>query len=104
MAKRIGADKARTTDTLAESLGAEITRLRVTKGWSQVKFAGLLGYDERYVRQLEQGTKSPTLRTISDLAEAFGVPVSTLIRRAERRISDRKKTRHPRAVNWAPRR
>jgi len=86
VAKRIGADKKRRTDTLATSLGAEITRLRLARGWSQVKFADLLGCDERYVRQLEQGTKSPTLRTLANIAEAFGVPVSTLIKRAERHI------------------
>jgi XRE family transcriptional regulator, regulator of sulfur utilization len=72
---------------LGESLGAEITRLRLTKRWSQVKFAEILGYDERYVRQLEQGAKSPTLRTLESLAKAFEVPVSVLIRRAERKIS-----------------
>jgi transcriptional regulator with XRE-family HTH domain len=92
VAKRIGADKARTRDNLAESLGAEITRLRLAKGWSQVKFADFLGYDERYVRQLEQGTKSPTLRTLSNLAEAFGIPVSTLIRRAEQHVLVRSKS------------
>jgi transcriptional regulator with XRE-family HTH domain len=90
VAKRIGADKVRKTGTLAESLGAEITGMRLAKRWSQVKFADILGYDERYLRQLEQGTKSPTLRTLTHLAEAFGVPVSTLIKRAERRISVRK--------------
>ena len=84
MAKRIGADKTRKTDTLAASLGAEITRLRVARGWSQVKFAEVLGYDERYVRQLERGTKSPTLRTLGNIATAFRIPVSALIRRAER--------------------
>jgi transcriptional regulator with XRE-family HTH domain len=86
VAKRIGADKTRRTDTLAASLGAEMTRLRLEKGWSQVKFADLLGYDERYVRQLEQGTKSPTLRTLANIAEAFGITVTTLIRQAERHI------------------
>jgi len=89
VAKRIGADKARRTGTLAESLGAEITRLRLAKGWSQVKFAEFLGYDERYVRQLEQGTKSPTLRTLENLARAFDLPVSNLIKRAERQRSGR---------------
>ena len=89
MAKRIGADKARTTDTLGESLGAEITRLRLAKGLSQVKFAELLGYDERYIRQLERGSKSPTLRTLTHLAEAFGIPVSTLLKKAERRLTVR---------------
>lgn len=90
MPKRIGADKERKTHTLAESLGAEITRLRLAKGWSQVKFADLLGYDERYIRQLEQATKSPTLRTLINVAESFSIPVSSLIKRAERRISARK--------------
>jgi len=90
VAKRIGADKTRRTDTLAASLGAEITRLRLGKRWSQVKFAELLGYDERYVRQLEQGTKSPTLRTLANIAEAFGITVSTLISQAERHVRVRK--------------
>jgi transcriptional regulator with XRE-family HTH domain len=57
------------------------------RGWSQIKLADLLGYDERYIRQLEQGTKSPTLRTLSNIAHAFGIPVSTLIKRAERHVS-----------------
>lgn len=86
VAKRIGADNSRRTNTLAESLGAEITRLRTKQGWSQVKLADLIGYDERYIRQLEQGTKSPTLRTLVNIASAFHMPVSTLIRRAERQI------------------
>ena len=91
MAKRIGADKARRTGTLGGSLGAEITRLRVIRGWSQVKFSEVLGYDERYVRQLEQGTKSPTLRTLVNVAGAFQIPLSTLIRRAERGVASTKR-------------
>ena len=83
MAKRIGADKQRKTDTLGASLGAQINRLRQEKGWSQVKLADLLGYDERYIRQLEQGLQSPTLRTLTNIAQAFELSVSTLIRRAE---------------------
>ena len=44
-----------------------------------------LGYTERYIGQLERGTKSPTLRTLADLAKAFSTEVSTIIRAAERR-------------------
>lgn len=86
MAKRIGADRERRTDTLAGSLGDQITRMRIRRGWSQIKLADVLGYDERYIRQLEQGSKSPTLRTLINIADAFGIPVSTLIKRAERSI------------------
>jgi hypothetical protein len=32
--KKIGADKQRESRTLGEALGAEITRLRVDRGWS----------------------------------------------------------------------
>jgi transcriptional regulator with XRE-family HTH domain len=83
--KQIGADKERESRTLGEAVGAEITRLRVDRGWSQSKLAHDLGYTERYIGQLERGTKSPTLRTLADLAKAFSIEVSTILRSAERR-------------------
>ena len=83
--KEIGADKRRESRTLGEAVGAEITRSRVDRGWSQSKLAHHLGYTERYIGQLERGTKSPTLRTLADLAKAFSMELSTLIRAAERR-------------------
>ena len=85
MPKQIGADKERESRTLGEALGAEITRLRIDRGWSQAKLAHDLGYTERYIGQLERGTKSPTLRMLADLAKAFSTDVSTVIRSAERR-------------------
>ncbi|MGA2372531.1 MAG: helix-turn-helix domain-containing protein [Candidatus Korobacteraceae bacterium] len=85
MPKNIGADKQRESRTLGEAVGAEITRLRVDQGWSQLKLAHDLGYTERYVGQLERGTKSPTLRTLADLAKTFSTEVSTILRAAERR-------------------
>src|SRR5664279_3837120 len=83
--KQIGADKRRESRTLGEAVGAEITRLRVDRGWSQAKLAHDLGYTERYIGQLERGTKSPTLRTLADLAKAFSIEVSAIVRAAERR-------------------
>ena len=87
MAKRIGADKERLARHLDEAVGAELTELRTRRGWSQQRLSEVTGYDESYVRQLERGTKSATLRTLSDLASAFSLSVSTLIRRAEKRLS-----------------
>ena len=63
-----------------DAAGAEITRLRVDRSWSQAKLAHEPGYTERYIGQLERGTKSPTLRTLADLAKAFTVEVSAIIR------------------------
>jgi len=87
VAKRIGADKERKARTLDEALGAELTELRTRRGLSQQRLSELIGYDESYIRQLERGTKSATLRTLSDLASAFSISVSALIRRAETRLS-----------------
>ena len=86
MAKQIGADKERKTRNLDEALGAELTALRKRRGWSQQKVSELIGYDESYIRQLERGAKSATLRTLSDLAVAFSLSVSAMIRRAEERL------------------
>jgi transcriptional regulator with XRE-family HTH domain len=85
MAKPIGADSERRSMSLDEALGTEITRLRTHLQWTQQKLSEVAGYDESYIRQLEKGTKSATLRTLSDLASALSLNVSTLVRRAERR-------------------
>lgn len=86
MAKAIGADKERKVRTLDEAVGAELTALRTHRQWSQQKLADIAGYDESYIRQMERGTKSATLRTLSNLAAAFSVKVSVLIKHAEARV------------------
>lgn len=91
VAKQVGADKERKARNLDEALGAELTALRKRHGWSQEKLSELIGYDESYIRQLERGVKSATLRTLSDLAPAFSMTVSALIRKAERHLSSRVK-------------
>ena len=85
MPKKIGADKHRESRTLGEAVGAELTKLRVDRGWSQLKLADALGYTERYIGQMERGAKSPTLRTLADIAKAFSIELSTIIKAAERR-------------------
>ncbi len=90
MAKRIGADKERLARTLDEAVGAQLTELRRSRGWSQAQLAESVGYDESYIRQLETGSKSPTLRTLADMARALSIEVSVLIRRAERLMRSKK--------------
>jgi transcriptional regulator with XRE-family HTH domain len=89
VAKPIGADKERKVRNLDEALGAELTDLRMRRRWSQQRLAEIAGYDESYIRQMERGTKSATLRTLSNLATAFSISVSVLIRRAESRVAKR---------------
>jgi transcriptional regulator with XRE-family HTH domain len=89
VAKRIGADKERKARNLDEALGAELTALRTRRKWSQQRLAELAGYDESYIRQLERGSKSATIRTLADLASTFSVTVSALIKHAEERLPRR---------------
>jgi transcriptional regulator with XRE-family HTH domain len=95
VAKRIGADKERKARHLDEALGAELTDMRTGRGWSQQTLSELAGYDESYIRQLERGSKSATVRTLADLAEAFSVNVSDLVRGAEKRLSKKSKRAVP---------
>jgi transcriptional regulator with XRE-family HTH domain len=88
--KKIGADKCRESRTLAQAFGAELTRLRVDRGWSQLKLADALGYTERYIGQMERGIKSPTLRTLADIAGVFSTKPSVILRAAERRQQNNK--------------
>jgi len=80
VAKPIGADKERRVRNLDEAFGSVLTDLRTGRHWPQQKLADIAGYDKSYIRQLERGTKSATLRTLSNLASAFSLSVSVLIR------------------------
>ena len=88
VAKAIGADKKRENHTLAQAIGAELTDLRRTKGWSQQKLADQLGYDVTHVRQTEMGG-NPTLEFLSAVATFFSIDLSVFIGRAEQRIEHR---------------
>ncbi len=94
VAKPIGADKKRTNSNLPEALGAELTRQRSQRQWSQQQLAEKLGYDVSYIGQIERGEKSPTLRTLMDLARVFDLKLSALIRAAESKIEIPAKSTH----------
>ena len=96
MAKPIGAVKKREAKNLGEALGVELTRLRVAKNWTQERVSDMLGYDVTYIRQLEKGGKSPTLRTLTHIAEIYSLRVSVLIARAERILDRERSARNPR--------
>ena len=86
MAKPIGADLKRSSASLPEALGAELTDRRIGSGWSQQKLAELLGYDVSYLGQLERAEKSPTLETLISIATVFSTELSELLRAAEERV------------------
>jgi transcriptional regulator with XRE-family HTH domain len=92
VAKKIGADRKRSTANLPSALGAELTDRRTKAGWTQQALADRLGYDVKYIGQVEQAEKSPTLTTLISFATAFDTRLSELLKSAEKRIRQPQKT------------
>ena len=82
VAKSVGADKKREANTLARAIGAEITRLRVSKGWSQAEMAHLIGYTEKWVRSTEMGANT-TVELLAAVSSLFSTQLSDIIAAAE---------------------
>ena len=85
VAKPVGADKKREASTLAKAIGAEITDLRKSRGWSQAGVAHLIGYTEKWVRSTEMGANT-TIELLAAMALLFSVKLSDLVIAAESRV------------------
>jgi transcriptional regulator with XRE-family HTH domain len=93
VAKKIGADRQRSTANLPAALGAELTERRIKAGWSQQSLAERLGYDITYIGQIERAEKSPSLTTLISFATAFDTSLSEIFKAAEERLSLRRPTK-----------
>jgi transcriptional regulator with XRE-family HTH domain len=89
VAKPIGADKKRDASTLAKAIGAEITELRTSRGWSQAEVASLVGYSEKWVRSTEMGANT-TGELLAAMAFLFSMKLSELVIAGERRVEQTK--------------
>lgn len=92
VAKPIGADKKRDASTLAKAIGAEITALRTSRGWSQEDVAHLVGYSEKWVRSTEMGANT-TGELLAAMAFLFSIKLSDLVIAGERRVECSKHTK-----------
>ena len=66
-------------DEVHAAFGGRLKLFRSTRGGSQQNLAEAAGLSRSYVAQLEQGAKSPTLRTLSALAGALKIRASDLV-------------------------
>ena len=60
------------------AFGRRVRELREQRGWTQEDLAAKCGRHWTYVGGIERGERNPTLRVISDIAHALGIPVREL--------------------------
>src|ERR1700730_18422261 len=60
-------------------VGRNFARLRLTKGFTQERFAEVSGVTQQYVSGLERGRRNPTVVTLYHLATALGVSPVELV-------------------------
>jgi transcriptional regulator with XRE-family HTH domain len=71
------------------AFGRVLVDIRQSKRLSQEEFGARSGYHRTYISQLERGLKSPSLRTIFNLAATLGVAPSDMIKDVERALGER---------------
>jgi transcriptional regulator with XRE-family HTH domain len=71
VAKSIGADNTRKSDTPREVFGLAITELRVRRGESQATVAARVGCEEYHLRNVEQGKENLTFDLMYAIVDYF---------------------------------
>ena len=70
--------------SIEELFGQVLQHLRKDKGLSQEELGFESGYHRTYISLLERGKKSPSLKTIFQLANALNVEPSDLMERVQK--------------------
>ena len=74
-----GVTESDNLDALFKAVGARIRDLRTQAGLNQPEFAKAAGVSAQYAWRIEDGRQNLSLRTISRIAVALGVPMSALL-------------------------
>jgi len=64
-------------------IGDALKEIRTGQGMSQSTLAKESGFTQVSISRIETGNQDPSFTTLERLAKAMGVPVSTLVRKAE---------------------
>jgi transcriptional regulator with XRE-family HTH domain len=71
------------------AFGRVLRRIRESRSLSQDDLGAKSGYHRTYIGQLERGEKSPSLRTLFNLASTLGAAPSEIVRQVERLVGKR---------------
>lgn len=72
---------------LDRTLGLEIQRRRIDKGWSQEYLAEVTGLHRTYISQLERGLKSPSIRVLRHITNALNTTMGEFLQVIEELLS-----------------
>ena len=68
-------------NTILKLFGSRVRQLRSERGWTQEELGEKAGRHWTYIGGIERGERNVTLRVISDVARALGMPVRDLFPR-----------------------
>jgi len=71
------------------AFGRVLRAIRLSRSLSQDDLGAKSGYHRTYIGQLERGEKSPSLRTIFNLASTLEVTPAAIVREVERSVGKR---------------
>jgi transcriptional regulator with XRE-family HTH domain len=60
------------------SLGKEIKKIRIEKGWKQKELVLATGLSQKYLSEIERDTVDPRFSIVKRIARALGVSVDRL--------------------------
>ena len=67
----------------AARFGAILRRLRITRGWSIIIAAQRCGMNPNYLGSLEKGGNMPSVETLLEAADVYGVDAADIVREVE---------------------
>lgn len=69
-----------------EAVALVVRHLRREHNISQEKLAELINSHQVYICEIEQGKKLPSLNVLNNIAQAFHIPLSELVRQIEEKL------------------
>lgn len=75
--------KLTSTNHDAVRFGAILRRLRLARGWTLIVAAQRCGMNPNYLGSLEKGGNMPSVDTLLEMADVYGVNASDLVREVE---------------------
>lgn len=83
-----GGGRIRANRALTQIVGMKIRRLRLKRGYSQEDLAEQAGLHPTYIGQVERGEKNMTIDSLSKIAAALNVPISSVFDEFDGELKD----------------